>query len=114
MSALRALQREIDELRTEFGALEVLTISEDLVLFTMTLRGVDLRVIVEPERYPVRPPAIYVEGPWSHPNIGRDGLIGGLECQRAWNRTFGMGQLVRELYREFVEAPPARRGEIAV
>ncbi len=114
MTGLRDLQKQIDELRAEFGALEVLTLSDELVLFIMTVRGVDVRVIIEPARYPARPPAVYAEGAWSHSNIGRDGQILGLECQSAWNRTFGMGQLIRELYRGFVEVPPERRGEIAV
>ena len=106
---LRSLHREIDQLGDEFGHVEILSDSDDLLIVSLTLRGVDVRIIVDPRHYPDSPPALHTDGGWEHPNVGSDGHVRGLECQAEWNRTLGIGQAIRELYRRFLNEPPDRR-----
>ncbi len=109
MTAPRDIQREIDQLRAEYGHAELLTDTDDLLIVSLVVRGVDVRLIVDPRRYPEVAPALHTDGSWEHPNLGPDGNVRALECQADWNRTFGIGQAVRELYRRFVDSPPLRR-----
>jgi hypothetical protein len=103
----RPLQSELDDLRVQFGRLDV-QVTDGIVLIELPVRGVTVRAIVSVSSYPEQPPLISVEGGWKHHNVLKDGRVSGLACQEHWNRTFGIALAVRELSQRFVEDPPRR------
>jgi len=102
------MRQEITDLSAEFGPLLVSAAADGVVVVALTVRGVEVRLVVEVTRYPERPPSILCAGSWRHPNLRSDGEVRGLKCQEEWNRTFGLGQAVRELNARLVEVPSAR------
>ncbi len=104
---VQLLMAEIDDLRGQFGPVHSEAVS-DIILVQLQIRGVDVRVVIEPTTYPVRAPSIITAGGWRHPKVGENGRVEGLRCIESWNRTYGLGQVIRELNQAFIDDPPER------
>ncbi len=104
MSYLPAsLEQEIEEL----GHFELRhTKVADQVILTAEVRGVPVALYLDTDTYPAQPPRLEIAREWTR---GRRGSpIRGLESQEQWNRTLGLGALLRELEQRFVDDPPRR------
>ncbi len=104
MSRLPAdLAREIEEL----GHFDVRhTAVADRVILTAEVRGVPVALHLDTDTYPAQPPRLEITREWTRSRRGRP--IVGLESQEQWNRTLGIGTLLRELEQRFTEDPPRR------
>ncbi len=98
-----ALEQEVEEL----GQFEIRhTTVADQVILTAEVRGVPVALILDQDAYPARPPKLEITREWTRGRRGRP--IRGLESQEHWNRTLGIGALLRELDQRFREEPPQR------
>jgi hypothetical protein len=104
----RALQRDLDLIRDEFGPVEIFTDAPGVVVMTLALRGVDVRVAIELSTFPAAPPLVQTDGSWEHSTLQPDGRVTDLVCLTPWNRTFGVAHLVRELNTRLLQEPPIR------
>ena len=99
-----SLAREIADL----GRFELRhTAVADQVILTATVRGVPVEMRLDQDTYPREPPTMAIASGWSWGR--RDLQIEGLWSQEHWNRTLGLGTLLRELEKAFIEDPPRRR-----
>jgi len=79
----------------------------DQLILSAEVRGVPIVMHLDVDTYPREPPTIEVSPDW---DWGRhDGKILGLSSQERWNRTLGIGTLLRELEQQFIEEPPRKR-----
>ena len=101
-----ALEREIEDLR-RFRVRH--TAVADQVILAAEVRGVPVVLQLDQDTYPSEPPRLEIAGEWSRSGRGR--LIRGLESQEHWNRTLGIGALLRELEQRFLDDPPKRRSK---
>jgi hypothetical protein len=98
-----ALEQEIEELgRFRIRPTKV----ADRVILTTEVRGVPVVITLDIDDYPARPPHLEIAREWTGGRRGRP--IDGLESQSHWNRTLGIGALLRELEQRFVDDPPRR------
>ncbi|MEM7585415.1 MAG: hypothetical protein AAF560_18645 [Acidobacteriota bacterium] len=98
-----ALEQEIVELgRFEIQHTRVV----DQVVLTAQVRGVPVIVTLDTDTYPAEAPRLEVAAEWSWSH-GTE--IRGLWSQEHWNRTLGVGTLLRELEKRFGEEPPRRK-----
>ncbi len=104
MSSLpAALEQEIEEL----GHFEIRhTAVADRVILTAEVRGVPVALHLDTDTYPAQPPRLEITREWTRGRRGRP--IHGLEGQERWNRTLGIGTLLRELEQRFLDDPPKR------
>ncbi len=98
-----ALRHEIEELG-QFGVRH--TAVSDQVILAAEVRGVSVVIYVDRDTYPGEPPRLEIAREWLQSRRGRP--IRGLESQQQWNRTLGIGALLRELEQRFAEEPPRR------
>lgn len=75
----------------------------DQVILTAQVRGVPVEMRLDQDTYPAEPPVMALAKGWAW---GR--RIEGLRSLQHWNRTLGMGTLLRELEQQFSEDPPRR------
>ncbi len=98
-----ALAQEIEDL----GHFEVRhTRVADQVILTAEVRGVPVALYLDTDTYPAQPPRLEIAREWTRGRRGRP--IHGLASQEQWNRTLGLGALLRELEQRFVDEPPKR------
>ncbi len=104
------LEREIEEL----GHFRIRPVkAADRIILTTEVRGVPVILTLDVDDYPARPPRLEISREWTGGRRGRP--IRGLESQDHWNRTLGIGTLLRELEQRFVDDPPrqaSRRGPL--
>ncbi len=101
-----ALETEIEDLR-QFGLRH--TAVADQVILAAEVRGVPVVLYLDRDTYPAEPPRLEIAREWLRSDRGRP--IRGLACQEQWNRTLGIGALLRELEQRFVQEPPRRKPE---
>ena len=101
-----ALENEIENLH-RFGVRH--TAVADQVILAVEVRGVPVVVYLDLDTYPAQPPRLEIAREWLGRSSGR--LVRGLEGQEQWNRTLGIGTLLRELERRFIEDPPKARSK---
>lgn len=99
-----ALVQEIEDLQ-QFGLRH--TSVADQVILAAEVRGVPVVLYLDRDTYPAEPPRLEIAREWLGRERGRP--IRGLACQEEWNRTLGLGALLRELEQRFIEEPPPRR-----
>lgn len=98
------LQHEIEDLG-QFGVRH--TAVADQVILAAEVRGVPVVLYLDKDTYPAQPPRLEIAREWLGSDRGRP--IRGLDCQQQWNRTLGIGGLLRELEQRFVQEPPRRK-----
>ncbi len=101
-----ALKQEIEELG-QFGVRH--TAVADQVILAADVRGVPVVLYLDRDTYPAQPPRLEIAREWLRSDHGRP--IQGLECQEHWNRTLGIGGLLRELEQRFTQEPPRRQSK---
>ncbi len=101
-----ALEQEIEDLR-QFGVRH--TAVADQVILAAEVRGVPVVLYLDRDTYPAQPPRLEIAREWLKSRRGRP--IRGLESQEKWNRTLGVGALLRELEKRFIEDPPRPKPE---
>lgn len=99
-----ALEQELREL----GRFAIRhTAVADQIILTAMVRSVPIVLYLDADTYPAVPPRMELSGQWSW---GRGGpQIEGLHSLDNWNRTLGIGTLLRELEKAFSAEPPRRR-----
>ncbi len=98
-----ALEQEIAELR-RFEIRHTTVV--DQVVLTAKVRGVSVMVTLDTDTFPGEAPRLELAPEWSW----RDSqIISGLRSQTHWNRTLGIGGLLRELEKQFGEETPRAR-----
>ncbi len=100
------LEQEIEELQ-QFGLQH--TAVADQVILAAEVRGVPIVLHLDRDTYPTEPPRLEIAREWLRSDRGQP--IRGLESQEHWNRTLGVGTLLRELEQQFIDEPPRRRPE---
>ena len=104
-----ALEREIEEL----GRFRVRpAMAGDRVILTTEVRGVPVVLTLDVDDYPARPPALEIAREWTGGRRGRP--IRGLQSQDHWNRTLGIGTLLRELEQRYIDDPPRRPSRLGL
>ncbi len=98
-----ALAREIEDDLGRFGVRHAA--AADQVILTAEVRGVPVVLYLD-ETYPAIPPRLELSTEWSWRGGRR---IRGLGSQERWNRTLGVGALLRELEQRFIDEPPTKR-----
>ena len=101
-----ALEQEIEDLQ-QFGLRH--TAVADQVILAAEVRGVPVVLYLDRDTYPAEPPRLEIAREWLRRDRGRP--IRGLQGQEQWNRTLGIGTLLRELEQRFIEEPPRRKPE---
>ncbi len=101
-----ALEDEIEDLR-QYGLRH--TAVADQVILAAEVRGVPVVLYLDLDTYPAQPPRLEFAREWLRSKRGR--TIQGLDSQEHWNRTLGVGALLRELEQRFTEEPPRRKSK---
>ncbi len=105
-----AVRKEIEDLRSRFE-IHSEKVLLDEVFLAARVRGVPIEIHLDLATYPGRPPRLTLDEEWSWSGLSGLGLareIRGLECQERWNRTLGVGSLLRELEKLFAREPPKK------
>ncbi len=101
-----ALAQELEELG-QFGVRH--SAVADQVILAAEVRGVPVVLYVDRDTYPAEPPRLEIAREWLRRRRGRP--IRDLDSQRQWNRTLGIGVMLRELEQRFTDEPPRRKPE---
>ena len=102
-----ALQAELERIAAHYPPAEAELAVDGHLRLRATVRGVRVLLVVDPEEHPRRPPEVSVlHRRFVHPLVSPDGRVTGLSCLSAWNRTLGLGTVLAELERAFIEEPP--------
>lgn len=103
-----AVRQEVEDLQGRFQ-IQSERVLLDEVFLAARVRGVPIEIHLDLATYPAQPPRLTLHEEWSWkrlPGLGLARDIRGLECQERWNRTLGVGSLLRELERLFALEPP--------
>lgn len=103
------LRRELERLPKHFEA-HPSRLFEEIVV-EVKVRGVPVTLRLDAAAYPAEPPRLELGEEWHSPLADRQGRIQDLTCLGRWNRTLGIGLVLRELEQNFRTTPPTR-GEV--
>lgn len=116
MSATRfdeTIRAELTQLEGPFGPLRIDTAANGDLRIEARVRGLRVRLEIDPLEYPTLPPALFVaqRRVW-HPVVGEGGRITDLRSLGEWNRTLGLASVLQELQILFTDEPPLVRGDL--
>ena len=81
------------------------------VVLDARVRGVPLTFYLDLGTYPQQPPRIELAKGWKWSEARADGQIEDLDCLKRWNRTLGLGSLLRELENRLRQSPARKPRE---
>ena len=107
------LQAELALIEAPFGPVKAEEAANGNMRIGAVVRGLRVRLEVDPTEYPGQPPLLYVEQRGVvHPLRGEDGRITELRSLREWNRTLGLISVLQELQLVFTDQPPLVRSHM--